>query len=584
MKRPVLARFHSPLGYTLVEILVAMTLSLLLLGAVVRMFGNVSQGITDSRAMLESADRLRVVQARLQQDLAGVTVTMIPPRKPENNEGYFEYIEGPTGALTMTDGTNTFPLNPAINSDLATTPNRDTTVGDFDDILMFTTRSTGRPFVGRLGGTGTIQSDVAEVAWFVRGRTLYRRVFLVAPGVLSSLDINHDGILDASELGISPTNIVSFYAGYDLSVRPVWNASNTFLGYVPNTLGDLTRRECRYAHLCATAAGADAFPFSASRWCWTCSLPTGYKTAAGATWVTSVSIPTLPTLKECSSPTKPPGWPASQLFGWIAGGTQPPGTAPSSTVPTLTNTTTNPNGSLDFWTNNVAYRVADNAMTAALGMSDGLRIADDVILTNVIGFDVKAWDPQAVVIQRTDTTAGTVSLLFPDDKEYYQAYTHYGGTVTVNGHTISYDFASSGACVDVGNPWVAIAAGTFSNPKAYPGSLFAGAGSRVDRANTTNNAFLSGVYDTWSTHYESAGANGLTGPAGRGTNGFDDAGNNDNGTAESAPNGVVDDAKEAITSPPYPYPLRGIQVKIRVFEPDSRQVREVTVVQDFLPQ
>ena len=38
------------------------------------------------------------------------------------------------------------------------------------------------------------------------------------------------------------------------------------------------------------------------------------------------------------------------------------------------------------------------------------------------------------------------------------------------------------------------------------------------------------------------------------------------------------------TSPPYPYPLRGIQVKIRVFEPDSRQVREVTVVQDFLPQ
>ena len=39
-----------------------------------------------------------------------------------------------------------------------------------------------------------------------------------------------------------------------------------------------------------------------------------------------------------------------------------------------------------------------------------------------------------------------------------------------------------------------------------------------------------------------------------------------------------------ITSPPYPYPLRGIQVKIRVFEPDSRQVREVTVVQDFLPQ
>jgi hypothetical protein len=58
-----------------------------------------------------------------------------------------------------------------------------------------------------------------------------------------------------------------------------------------------------------------------------------------------------------------------------------------------------------------------------------------------------------------------------------------------------------------------------------------------------------------------------------GTNGFDD----DN-------NGVVDDPGEMETSAPYPAPLRGIQVKIRVFEPDSRQVREVTVVQDFLPK
>ena len=43
-------------------------------------------------------------------------------------------------------------------------------------------------------------------------------------------------------------------------------------------------------------------------------------------------------------------------------------------------------------------------------------------------------------------------------------------------------------------------------------------------------------------------------------------------------------AGENLTAPPYPIPLRGIQVKIRAFEPDSRQVREVTVVQDFLPQ
>jgi hypothetical protein len=69
----------------------------------------------------------------------------------------------------------------------------------------------------------------------------------------------------------------------------------------------------------------------------------------------------------------------------------------------------------------------------------------------------------------------------------------------------------------------------------------------------------------------------------RATNGFDDPGNDATGSVTAA-NGIVDDDTEKLTSPPYPHPLRGIQVKIRVFEPDSRQIREVTVVQDFLPQ
>jgi hypothetical protein len=36
--------------------------------------------------------------------------------------------------------------------------------------------------------------------------------------------------------------------------------------------------------------------------------------------------------------------------------------------------------------------------------------------------------------------------------------------------------------------------------------------------------------------------------------------------------------------PPYPYPLRAIQVKIRAYEASSRQVREITITQDFLPR
>ncbi len=35
--------------------------------------------------------------------------------------------------------------------------------------------------------------------------------------------------------------------------------------------------------------------------------------------------------------------------------------------------------------------------------------------------------------------------------------------------------------------------------------------------------------------------------------------------------------------PPYPYPLRGVQIKIRVYEPNSKLVREVTVEETFVP-
>ena len=118
MKRSVPSPSRSSAGYTLIEILVATTLALLLLGAVVAMFGNVAGAITDSRSMLEAADRLRLAEERLQMDLAGVTVTMNPPRDPANNEGYFEYIEGPITAATAS--------TVAKNTDVTGTPPNDT--------------------------------------------------------------------------------------------------------------------------------------------------------------------------------------------------------------------------------------------------------------------------------------------------------------------------------------------------------------------------------------------------------------------------------------------------------------------------
>jgi hypothetical protein len=46
----------------------------------------------------------------------------------------------------------------------------------------------------------------------------------------------------------------------------------------------------------------------------------------------------------------------------------------------------------------------------------------------------------------------------------------------------------------------------------------------------------------------------------------------------------IDDELERETSPPYPIPLRGIQVRVRIIDPDSRQVRQMTVASDFTPE
>jgi hypothetical protein len=46
----------------------------------------------------------------------------------------------------------------------------------------------------------------------------------------------------------------------------------------------------------------------------------------------------------------------------------------------------------------------------------------------------------------------------------------------------------------------------------------------------------------------------------------------------------VDDVGERETVPPYDKPLRGVQVLIRTYEPDSRAIRQVRVNQHFMPE
>jgi len=424
-------------GFTLIEVLTATALTLMLMAAVVTIFGSIGGSISDSRATLEVSDGLRNVATRLQLDLNGLTVTPIPPRDPADAEGYLEIIEGPRQVASLL-APSASDMDGAIDADPGTISDIDTTVGDNDDILMCTIQSRGQPFVGRFGRNGYIESRFAEVCWFVRGRTLYRRELLIVPGA----PIDH-----------APAG---FYARYDVSVKGgVRDDGSRWMG--TNSLSDLTRRECRYAHA-VHEQGRDSFPFHATGW----------------------GQLGLPTLRECCSPN------------WTAGSVQP--------------IWAYSNDGIDYWRNPHPWPDVDPESGTLTQYDDGPARTDDVMLNNVIGFDVKLWDPLA------------------------QAYVDLGGPNAIS----------------------------FKHKK-----------NRDALANGKR------IYCTWSNHYkvDKPLSLFLAGMTDKGANGFDD---NDNG--------AVDDYLERESLPPYAVPLRAIQVKIRVFEPDTRQIREVTVAGDFLPK
>ena len=549
-------------GYTLVEVLIATTLALMLMAAVARMFGQLGTSVNNSRATLEMSEKLRAAAERLRMDLGGLTVTTLPPRRVENNDGYFEYIErgnptwSPAAVPTPWDTTSGTTDSSFVVRylDAAGTIPAYGTVGETGDVLMFTTRNPTRPFTGLLNGN-TTQSDVAEVAWFMRGRTLYRRVLLVAPNVTFASPTAMLGN-NALSLGFYYQNDISAHVLNDVTQQV---AANRVV--VPNTLGDLSRRGCRFGH------DTDDFPF-----------------------ISDWGVLGLPTLQECSAVLSTGTWASYYTLTCPSGDHDAaiPGTLPQ-TLMWMGGPVTVPN--MDYWSPQPFAGVLSggtwmNVTTGILtNYASNLRPADDVILTNVIGFDVKAWDPQAVVLQAT--AAGSVVLISPGDQAYLQGLSKIGGTITLNSVTYNITIASYGAYVDLGQYATVTTAQWPQSVVSLISPLQGGmiAKSQLQNVTAAGQPAPPYIYDTWTDYYENAGVPPPTPPPtptppwpwpptpSQGHNGFDNSGS-----------GMVNGPNDAITSPPYPVPLRGIQVKIRVFEPDSRNIREVTVTQDFLPK
>ena len=511
--------FHARSGFTLTEILISITLMLLLMLAVAQVFQYVGTTVTENRAELDASKKLRTVQTLLERDLSCVTVPMKAPRRFADNEGYLCYIEGRGGHYGN--------LNlPAAFEDIAldsVTGDPDTTVTDTDDIIMFTARSKsdGEKFRGLVNGQMR-ESHEAEISWFVRGTTLYRRVLLIVP------DADLDNYTQEDELNrlVNNRDPVGFFNRNDVSVHlDPTNSSRV----VANTLADLGRRENRFGHW-TNNDGTFLFPYALyndAAWYWL-RLPTMSDCTRSATesginrnyWKAGAQIFSNGTLAD-----------QFRIFGKPALNCAdfPDGVAPfidfwHNSYPWVTNpnddsskTLSQSSGSLVNYSDENGGLTIATVLNSCPGLFD-TRAAnsfqkpsnpqprtEDVVMTNVIGFNVQAWDPE--------------------QNAYTDLYSNIGGT-------------------------------TLSGPGNYQ----------------ANPQYLPGVYDTWTDAYELQPV---------GVDGYDIGiavdGINPNDSSED----YMKHVDKWTYPPPYTVPLRGIQVKIRVFDPSTQRIKEATIKADF---
>jgi len=460
-------------GITLIEMLIAIAISLIVMLAVIRVFDQLNNAMTASKSTIEQAGELRNLAQRLQSDFDGLTVVTLPWTPVDAGDGYLEIIERP-----QRDAAPTWNGTPG---NLASATNINSYWGDHDDIIAFTSRSKDKPFVGRFNGN-LIESELAEIIWWVDNLGDTNGNGQVDP---QEVVIRRRALLIRPDLSPMPANVATFLQNNDVSVR-----SDGAGGLVANSLADLTLRQNRVAHVPLGTAAAFPNPFDPNR---------------------------LPRI---------------------------------------------PDGHAD----------------------EGI----DIVLDKVVAFDVRVYDPAAPIRQ------GTGVALIPGDVGYANqtiigegAYVDLGYTVSDWSTPIDYTDGTTRPA-KLGNQSLSFYSGrpswrsqldqlpfaTYSTwPEAY----------EQDGINQDNN------FDTNSNPLIDEGRDGFHTPVDRVDNstGYPPA----DGTPDNTP-AAADDPSEYETFPPYPHAvsgqrfpgLRGVQVRIRIVEPPSRQVRQATVVGEFLPE
>lgn len=82
-------------GFTLIEVLVATAVTLLMMISLAKIFKTIGDSMQEGRATLELNNRLRDVSLRIQHDLRNATAATKPPLDADEGAGYLKYYDGP---------------------------------------------------------------------------------------------------------------------------------------------------------------------------------------------------------------------------------------------------------------------------------------------------------------------------------------------------------------------------------------------------------------------------------------------------------------------------------------------------------
>jgi hypothetical protein len=515
-------------GVTLVEMMIALIITLMIVFAMVQAFRTIGETTTDGRAVIEMLGQMRGTRAVIENDITRSTipVAMRDPSvlQPDQYHGYFEIVEGagsdtlPMRYLVRTPNGllyNTFDFSNAVAAEAQTL------FGDLDDFLCMTMRNDETPFRGRMTYPGpdgnwntaddfttVIESNLAEVIWWAElndqpqdadgdGTVSFPANFDTdGDGVVDTLGEGGYGVWDVGEtfpirrrvLLIRPDLAIpnplsrtapEFLASSDLSVHLHYDATtHAYMGLQANSLGDLTFRWNRTAH-----------------------LPINFAIVDGA------------------------GNPLGLSNGNYLGPLNP------------------------------VYLPA---------YSSASMRGEDVVLSNVLAFDLRVWDPNVPVCGYAPLNAGElVEGLVPGDPGY-------------NVSAVTTSLQGYGAFIDLGcvNTQIAANLPLFNAMRRDNngvdddgiGGVDDGGEARLNPQFTnrvTPRSYLGDgtanvgyVYDPWTLRYET------------------DTYNQDNAVPPGDGDTVADDGGE--TEPPYPYPLKALRVRIRMYESDTRQVKQVS--------